>query len=750
MVFSTDLIRVLHVDDEPGFAEMAAEFIQRQDERFDIETATSVDEALDRFRENQIHCIVSDFDMPGRNGIEFLEAVREQHPDLPFILFTGKGSEEIAGDAISAGVTDYLQKETGAGQYAILAQRISNAVNAVRAENELQETLSRVTDAIYTVDTDWRITYVNEGTEEIMGPKEELLGEILWEQFPEAAEGVIWEKFHEAMETQSPKSFEVFYEPLDLWAAATAYPSSTGITVYFQDITEQKEREREYKLTIEFLQKLYDTATATELDPDEKITRILEVGPETVGLPPGYLTRIDVPENGQSDGTQRVIKASGNHDLLQPGNSCPLSESYCRKTIVMDGIMEVHDARKEGWEGDPAFELFNLGCYIGTSITVNNEVYGTVFFAREQPEEAPFTGPERTFVQLLSQLVSYELERQETEGDLQLAHERMEFALDATDSIIYAVDLETEESTDYGPVERVLGIEPAGMPDYLNRGVHPDDRHEVEQVFDAIRQGDSEVFDVEFRTAPNLDGTEWVSSTGFVQERTDQAARQLIGLATDITERKQRETELTRQNERLDEFASIVSHDLRNPLNVAEGRLELAREDCASEHLDAIDGALGRMDALIENMLELARLGQQVSEREPVDLAELAQACWRNVDSGDASLVTTDAPSILGDRVRLQQLLENLIRNAVDHGGERVTMTIGAIDDGFYVEDDGVGIPENDRDEIFESGYSSTEGGTGFGLSIVKQIAEAHGWTVEILTGADGGARFEFTGVSPG
>lgn len=131
-------IHVLHVDDEPDFADMAAEFIRRQSERLDVETLTSANEAIDRVCESKVHCIVSDFDMPGQNGIEFLEAVRERCPNLPFILFTGKGSEDIASEAISSGVTDYLQKGSGTGQYDVLANRIINSVENHRAQNELE------------------------------------------------------------------------------------------------------------------------------------------------------------------------------------------------------------------------------------------------------------------------------------------------------------------------------------------------------------------------------------------------------------------------------------------------------------------------------------------------------------------------------------------------------------------------------------------------------------------------------------
>ena len=106
-------IRVLHVDDDADFAALAATLVERRADRFDVETAPGASEALDRLTAADFDCVVSDYDMPERNGIEFLEAVRETHPEVPFILFTGKGSEEVASVAISAGVTDYLQKETG-------------------------------------------------------------------------------------------------------------------------------------------------------------------------------------------------------------------------------------------------------------------------------------------------------------------------------------------------------------------------------------------------------------------------------------------------------------------------------------------------------------------------------------------------------------------------------------------------------------------------------------------------------------
>ncbi|MFB6268573.1 MAG: sensor histidine kinase [Halobacterium sp.] len=210
-----------------------------------------------------------------------------------------------------------------------------------------------------------------------------------------------------------------------------------------------------------------------------------------------------------------------------------------------------------------------------------------------------------------------------------------------------------------------------------------------------------------------------------------------------------RESELERQNERLDEFTSIVSHDLRNPLNVAEGRLALAREERDSDHLAAVADAHDRMEALVDDLLSLAQQGETVADLDAVDVGALARSCWEGVDHGDATLETDTACGVYADRLRLRQVVQNLLRNAVDHGGDGVTVRVGALDDGdgFYVEDDGTGIPDADRDAVFDHGYTTSTDGTGFGLAIVDRIAEAHGWTVTITDSADGGARFEFRDV---
>jgi PAS domain S-box-containing protein len=236
--------------------------------------------------------------------------------------------------------------------------------------------------------------------------------------------------------------------------------------------------------------------------------------------------------------------------------------------------------------------------------------------------------------------------------------------------------------------------------------------------------------------------TDWF---GAVERTLAQVLAANVETALDRVDQRQR---LERQNERLDEFASVVSHDLRNPLSVAETRLELEQRDSESEHLDHVERAHERISTLIDDLLTLAREGAGVNDVEPVELDSFVDQCWRHVETAQATVVSNSGRTIRADRSRLRQLLENLFRNAVDHGGSGVTITVGGLSTGFFLEDDGPGIPEDERDKVFDVGYSTDDDGNGFGLSIVKRVAEAHGWDVSVTAATDGGTRFEITGVS--
>lgn len=464
---STDEIRVLHVDDDPDFADLAGLFLERENDDISVVTESNAEDGLQRLEgDDEIDCVVSDYNMPRLNGIEFLERVREQWPDKPFILYTGKGSEEIASEAISEGVTDYLQKEGGTDQYTVLANRIENAVAQYRAEKQIEETkqwysmiLEHSSDYVMIIDGFGDVSYVSPAIERVLGyDSEEVIGD---------------------------NSFE-FVHPNDEEAAATT-------------MTQVVEHP--------------DTESSVEFRARHK------------------------------DGSWRWLETRGRNLLDDP---------------VINGVM------------------------------VN---------------------------------------------------------------------------------------------------------------------------------------------------------------VRDITERKEREQSLERQKNHLQELSSFISHDVRNQLNVIDGRLGLLQEEIESDHLDAAMDAADRIDEMIDGIMELARGGQLDAETHPVELGEISRECWQSMKSEDATLVTESDVTADVNEKRFRSLLENLFLNAIEHGGPSVTIRMGVLDDGFYVEDDGPGIPEDDREKIMQPGYTTSDDGSGLGLAIVKQAADVHGWSVTVTESDSGGARFEFTGV---
>ncbi|MES3517832.1 MAG: PAS domain-containing sensor histidine kinase [Natronomonas sp.] len=277
----------------------------------------------------------------------------------------------------------------------------------------------------------------------------------------------------------------------------------------------------------------------------------------------------------------------------------------------------------------------------------------------------------------------------------------------------------------------------------LSAGEPPYTQETALKHIQKARDGEPQVFDWR---AKHRDGSLfWVEVS---MRRTTVDDRTLvIVIVRDITDRKEREAELSRRNERLEEFASVISHDLRNPLRVASGRVELASAECDSDHLDVVRKSHDRMEALIDDLLALARQGTTETEPEFVDIETVVDDCWATVETAAARLTTDVDRTVSADSTRLKQLFENLIANSVEHAGDTVEIRVGELDDGFYVEDDGPGIPEDARADVFTPGYSTDSEGTGLGLTIVRDVADEHGWAVRITDGDTGGARFEITGV---
>ncbi|KPN31317.1 bacterioopsin transcriptional activator [Halolamina pelagica] len=596
-------IRVLLVDDDPDLATITATYLQREDDQFTVETAIGAEAALERLddgidcvvsdyempEKNGIDCVVSDYEMPEKNGIELLEAVRETYPDLPFILYTGRGSEEIASDAISAGVTDYLQKERGSGQYAVLANRIENAVEAYRSETLLTRRTRRLERLISN----------------LPGMVYRCRNEPEWPM--EAVEGEV--------------------------AAMTGYDAESlehGDVQWGSDVIHPGDREETWARVQDSLDERGRFELSYRIRTRDGETRWMWERGRGVYDDDGDLTRI---EGFITDVTERERRESR------------LQESSARLEAL--------------FEQSP--DMINLHDADGTIAEPNARLCEKTGYDREE-------------------LIGMK---------------------------VWEIDCSIDSAS-------------------------------AAEVWDQMEPGDSRRLESEYERA---DGSTFPVEVNI--RRIDTADEALFAvISRDVSERKERER-------RLERFASIVSHDLRNPLNVAQGRVDLAAEECDSEHLDHVADAHERMNALIDSLLSLAQEGDLATDLERIDLADAVERAWSSVPTDDAHLQLAVTGSVSADRSRLAQLFENLFRNSVEHGGSDVTITVGDLDDGFYVADDGPGIPGNHRDSVFETGYTTSDG-TGFGLAIVEQVAEAHDWAVELTESDDGGVRFEFSGVDEG
>ncbi|MXR19714.1 hybrid sensor histidine kinase/response regulator [Halobacterium bonnevillei] len=747
----TGHIRVLHVDDEPGFVDLTAELLQRADARIEVVSETNATDALDRLETSAVDAVVSDYDMPGANGLELLDAVRDTHPDLPFILYTGKGSEEVASDAVSAGVTDYMQKERGTDQYAVLANRIANSVAqsrsqraADRTKQRLEELTENSADCLWMFDDQWTDLLFISGYEDVYRRPVRALREN-----PEDFLNAVYDDDREFVEDQMARlqtgeSVDVEYRiergDDDLgWVWVKAEPVFEGDEVvrvvgFTRDVTERKRRERELQDERSFIDQALDSLDDVfyVVDPDGGLRRWNARLADVTGYTDDELATCHVTEFFPDGEQQHIEDAIA--DALERGRAVVESN-----LVTADGHHRPYEFRARRFtdaDGD-----------VSGIVTIGREV--TERSAREQAVEA-LHGATRDLIAANS--------HQEVADVLTNAAVEL---LDLPQTGVHRYDDDVDALVPVSWADAVcdvIGDPPALGRDSLALQVFEDGET---RVFEDLQQR-NDIHNQETPVRSELIapiGEYGVAIVGSLEPSGfDDLDRQLVELlcenaaaTLDRVRReellRERERELTEKNDQLEEFASVVSHDLRNPLNVAAGRIELAAEDTDSDHLEAATAAVDRSQTLVEDLLALARDDQPATSATDVDLADLATTAWETVETADATLSVDVDCAVRATESRLKQLFENLYRNSVEHGGGGVAVQVGRLDDGFYVADDGPGIPDGVRDRVFDPGFSTTQDGTGFGLDIVAQVADEHDWTVTATTADSGGARFEFGNV---
>ena len=699
-------ITVLHVDDDPGFAELVSIYLERESDRIEVLTETSVDDALGTLAETDVDCIVSDHDMPRTNGLEFLETVRERDGDVPFVLFTGRGSEEIASEAISAGVTDYFQKGSDTEQYTVLAHRVENAVRQRRSTREVERGFAAIETAregISFLDEEGTFLYVNPAYADLYGyDREELVGEH-WEiLYPDDHVQRVYEQVLPAV----PENGHWSGENVQVRKSgerivvdhALSYADSGTLLCLVRDVSAERAVERR----LERRRRRFDQF----VDAVEEYA-IFALDTE------GFVTSWNSGA-ARLKGYDREEIVGEHFSVFYPDGKAAIGyPDDLLEDALADGSVE-----DEGWRVRADGSRFWADVVITAVFDEDGEHRGFLKVTRDETDRLQSTDPD-------------------------LPEGMLDYALDVLDDVFYLFDREGEivhagdratAVTGYS-VEQLRSMSPLELFPPEERPRIEDDIEEAFETGSArveapIRTADGHTIPFEFRKRrlTDEDGEVYVA-----------------GIGRDITDRKRRERQLINQLDQFEQFGSVLSHDLRTPLNVAQGRLELARESGETEHLEQAESALERLDELIDDLAGVMREGELVNDVGPTDLEEAVRGVWESLDTAGATLTVETDRSVRADEGALRRLVENLFTNALEHGGDHVT--VGTSPAGFYVADDGPGIPEGDREQVFEPGRTSKDDGEGFGLASVRQLAVAHGWNVVVTESEDSGARFEITDV---
>ena len=596
--------------------------------------------------------------------------------------------------------------------------------------------LDRTTDAVYTVDEDWEITFWNDRMAERTGvPGEEVVGSTVWDAFGDSIPAELEDRYRRAMRTGEPMEFTQYIGgSFDYWVEVRAFPDANGLSIYSRDVTERRRREQDLERQQYLFRRVqqmadigvweFDTAS-DELTWSEGIHAIHGVDE---AYEPSVEEGIDFyhPDDRDTIGTafDRALETG---------------EWYDHRLRIVRPSGEVRHVRVNGEVTERSDDDGKLIRGTMQDITGRVEHERTLrqlqartkrLISTTDPKEAADIAVEAAQDIVGSRLAGVYLA---SNGDRSLQPEAV---LDTVDEEFETVRAYDRDAVDDPIADLAWSV-------YEREGtVAIDDLHERDGLNDQTPARSAIVTPLGDHGVYIISSTEPNAFTERQQTLVD-----VFGstLATAL-DRIQVNSELERQNKRLEEFAGVVSHDLRNPLASAIGWLDVARSDPrnADDAFDRVETAHERMESLIDDVLALAKAGGSDPDRTTVSLASAMADAWGTVDTRDAALVTRTTATVHAEPSRLQQALENLLRNAVEHGSADVTVTVGDTPDGFYVEDDGPGIPPDDRDQIFEWGYSTGEDGTGYGLSIVAEVADAHGWNVRVTESGDGGARFEF------
>ena len=492
--------------------------------------------------------------------IERLLASDERSTTAEFELRTADGDRTVVENRLAVIGDDEFRGTAG------VLRDVTERTERRRQLESFQRAVEAASDGVAVLNGD-EYTYVDETHAELYGldDRSELLGETWRQLYDDDEVRRIETEAFPALDTDGEWQGVVTGSRPD----GSTFPAELSLTrldddrlvCTVRDETERLRREQRRQATVDVLERMYEVTTDHSLSRSEKIDALLEAGTDYLELPYGFLTEIETDTDG--DGTQTIAHAHGDHEDLQPGVSCPLPESYCRRTVERDELTTVLDATAEGWEDDPAYERFALGSYVGGPIHVDDGVHGTVCFAGSSSRDRPFSPTERSFVGLLRRWVSYEIGREAARAELSEEREQLRLLIDSLDEYAFVVlDDDGRIQRWNAGAESLFGYEATTATGMAVERLLPESRREIADRLLQQARVAGESSD-EGWYARN-DGSEFYADARYAALNDDDGASRGYGVvARDLTDRRRQRRRTEQFVEESEDVVTIVDTDGR-------------------------------------------------------------------------------------------------------------------------------------------------------------------------------------------
>ena len=409
-----------------------------------VTTATGVESARATLSREHVDCVVCLHDPPAVDGIEVLGALRSIEPERPMLVATDL---EHVDDVIPEGPTDVLQVTDGQLHSGLVTHRIESIVSGNYERNTYERIFQAASDGIVVHDPETGdVLEANREFYRILGLDPDDASGLTMDTISAGVDEYGVDAARELVRSTVEKGSRTFEWPMTAgdgeggWVEVTLEPAEIGgterVLAFVRDVTERRRTEQRLRDRRETLHRLHDITASPGLSLEEQVDQLLAFGADQFGMDIAFISEID-PDAGDFE----VVAAQGDHELIQAGEWSPLSETYCRRLVGDDRprTWTVPDA-DETMAGDPAYEKFGLGCYVGTEVVVDGEVYGTLCFADGDPHRSSFTEDERLLLEIMSQWLRQELERQSYREEAEDARGRLEQILERVDDAFFAVD----------------------------------------------------------------------------------------------------------------------------------------------------------------------------------------------------------------------------------------------------------------------------------------------------------------------